>query len=230
MPRPRTAFLATVAAGALLFLVLSLVRGTALTYTLGVPSNGVAVKLAPRKEFCQEPIVAESDRSFDRVTVVLGTYDRPGPALAVAIRDPKTRAVLAHATVPAGYPDITRRPSTIIALDHAIHPATLAVCFRNAGAHSVAFYGAGDAATPSTATLGGKGLGADVALSFSDRHHSWASTLGATFGRASLFRTPRIPGWLYLVGLVLLTAVAAATLTVAVSAALEVPPPSPDEP
>ena len=120
MPRPRTAFLVTVAAGALLFLVLSLVRGTALTYTLGVPSNGVAVKLAPRKEFCQEPIVAESDRSFDRVTVVLGTYDRPGPALAVAIRDPKTRAVLAHATVPAGYPDITRRPSTIIALDRTL--------------------------------------------------------------------------------------------------------------
>jgi hypothetical protein len=220
MPRPRTAFLATLAAGAVLFLVVSLVRGTTLSYTLGVPSNAVAVKLERGQEFCQEPIKAQSDRRFDHVDVTLGTYHRPGSPLAVSVLDPVSRHVLARGALAGGYPDIAQKPSQRIALDHGVNPGTLAVCFRNIGRHSIAFYGSGDGATqPSSATRKGKSLGTDVTLAFTAGRHSWASTIGDVFSRARLFRTPRIPGWLYLAGLVLLAAAAAAALTAAVGSA-----------
>jgi hypothetical protein len=231
MPRPRVAFLATLAAGALLFLVVSLVRGTTLSYTLGVPVNGVAVQLKHGEAFCQEPITAQSSGRFDHVDVTLGTFHRPGSPLAVTVVDPTSRRVLARGSLPGGYPDIAQKPSERIALDRSIDPHTLAVCFRNTGKHSIAFYGAGDAATqPSSATRDGKSLGVDVALAFSAGHHSWASTIGDVFSRARLFRTPRIPGRLYLAGLVLLAAAAAAALTAAVGSALEPPSSSDDEP
>lgn len=229
MRSPRVAFLATLAAGAVLFLVVSLVRGTPLAYTLGVASNGVAVKLAPGKAFCQEPIVAQSGRAFDHVQVTVGTYHRPGSPLALTIVDPKSRAVLARGALAAGYPDIAQKPGQSIALDHPVDARSIAVCFRNTGAHSTAFYGAGDAATqPSSATQDGKSLGADVTLSFTAGRHSWASSIGDVFSRARLFRTPRIPGWLYLAGLVLLAAGAAAALTAAVGSAF--PPEATPEP
>jgi hypothetical protein len=224
MPRPRVALLATLAAGAVLFLVVSLVRGTPLAYTLGVASNGVAVKLTPGKAFCQEPIVAQSARKFDHVELTLGTYRRPGSPLAVTVVDPRNRQVLARGALAAGYPDIAQRPVQRVALDHAINPRTLAVCFRNTGEHSIAFYGAGDAATqPSSATRDGQSLGADVTIAFTGERHSWASSIGDAFSRARLFRTPLIPGWLYLVGLVLLAAGAAAALTAAVGSAFAAP-------
>lgn len=222
---PRVAFLATLAAGAVLFLVVSLVRGTTLSYTLGVASNGVAVKLEPRQAFCQEPITAQSDRAFDHVELTLGTYHRPGSPLTVTVVDPESRRVLARGALAAGYPDIAQRPIARVALDHAVNPRTLAVCFRNTGEHSTAFYGAGDAATsPSSATRDGKSLGADVSIAFTGDRHSWASSIGDVFDRARLFRTPRLPGWLYLSGLVLLAAAAAAALTAAVGSAFPAAP------
>jgi hypothetical protein len=225
MPRPRIAFIATLAAGALLFLALSLARGTTLTYTLGVPANAVAVKLEPGQRFCQEPITAQSHGTFDAVDVTLGTYGRPGSTLAVSVADPDSRDVLARGTLPAGYPDITQKPWHAIALDHSINPGSLAVCFRNTGSHSVAFYGSSDAATgPSSATRRGKSLGTDVSLVFTGDHRSWASSAGDVFSRARLFRTPRIPSWLYFAGLVLLAAAAAAALTAAMGSAFSPQP------
>lgn len=224
MPRPRIAFLATLAAGALLFLVVSLVRGTTLVYTLGVPANGVVVKLERGQTFCQEPIDAEAGDAFDHVEVSLGTYHRPGPPLSVTVRDLDTRRVLARGALAGGYPDISQAQTTSIRLDHGVHPRRLSVCFRDEGQHSVAFYGAGDGATPGTATRDGKPLGADVTLAFTAAHRSWASQAGDVFARARLFRTPRIPGWLYFAGLVLLAAGAAAALTAAVGSALEPAP------
>src|SRR3954449_1178996 len=98
MPRARTVFLGTLAAGAALFVLLAFVRGTSLNSTLGVPGNGVTVSLRPREVFCQEPIVAQTDRPFDRVVVRLGTYHRPGPPVDIAVRDPRTRLPLALGT------------------------------------------------------------------------------------------------------------------------------------
>ncbi|WP_445148452.1 hypothetical protein [Baekduia sp. Peel2402] len=230
MPKPRTALLVTLAVGAVLFLVVSLARGTSLSYTLGVGANAVAVKLEPGKEFCQEPITAQSSRKFDHVEVTLGTYHRPGSPLAVTVLDPQSRRVLARGALAGGFSDITQEPVQRITLDHAINPKTLAVCFRNTGEHSTAFYGSGDGATqPSSATRKGQSLGTDVTLAFTAGHRSWASAIGDVFSRAPLFRTPRIPGWLYLAGLVLLAAGAAAALTAAVGSAFAESTPSDDD-
>jgi hypothetical protein len=218
---PLFAFAATLVAGALLFLVIALVRGTTLSYTLGVSPAAVAVRLAPGKSFCQEPITAQSTRRFDHVAVTVGTYGRPGPGLAVTVRDAKTAAPLAHGSLAAGYPDITRRPAESIGLDHKINPRKLAVCFTNTGEHSVAFYGAGPAATqPSNAFIEGRDAGTDVSISFTGPHESWASTIPAAFSRARLFRTPHLPGWLYFAGLALLLALGAAAVGAAVRSAL----------
>jgi hypothetical protein len=218
---PLLAFAATLAVGAVLFAVVALVRGTTLSYTLGVPPNGVAVKLEHRQAFCQETIVAQSTRKFDHVVVSLGTYHRPGAPLVVTVRDGRSAAPLAHGTLAAGYADIARQPTESIPLDASINPRTLAVCFTNTGRHSIAFYGAGDQATvPSTAVVDGKSVGADVSLRFTGPHHSWASSIGSAFDHARLFRTPHLAGWLYLAGLLLLLALGAAAVGAAVRSAL----------
>src|SRR3954451_8539560 len=176
MPRARTVFLGTLAAGAALFVLLAFVRGTSLNSTLGVPSNGVTVSLKPSEIFCQEPIVAQTDRPFDRVVTKLGTYGRPGPPVDVAGRDPRTPAPVPLGTIAGGYRDVTQNPQTTFRLDTGVSASRFAVCFQNRGRHSVAFYGAGDAATqPSSAVMYGKSVGGDVALAFEGPHHSWAS-------------------------------------------------------
>src|SRR4051812_46360528 len=118
---PLLAFAATLAVGAVLFLALALARGSTLAYTLGVPASAIAVKLEPGKSFCQEPIEAQSARRFDRVQVSLGTYRRPGPPLAVTVRD-RSSAPLAHGTLAPGYPDVTVRRTQTIRLDSAVNP------------------------------------------------------------------------------------------------------------
>jgi hypothetical protein len=215
MRRPLGALLAVVAVGVALFVVLALTRGTDLAYTLGVPNNAVAAAIGPGRVVCQTPIQTPAGTSFDRIVVTLGTYGRPGPELHVGVNAPQGHVSYAKGTLPGGYADITRQPRTTIRLDRTVRARDVSICFRNAGLHRVAFYGSGDASTPSTA---------DIDIVLERPHRSWASQLGSVARRATLFRWPHPPGWLYVALLCLLGLGALAGLAAAVRSAADEDP------
>jgi hypothetical protein len=220
MRRPLTALLLTGAAGAILFVALLLTQGTQLAFTLGVPDTAAVVTLQPGDQVCQRTIAAAGDGGFDRLVVTLGTFARPGPELVAGVRLPDGRP-LAHGVLPAGYPDITGSHSKTIRLGRHVRARHFAVCFTNRGDRKVAFYGSSDVANPSTAVMAdGRRLDVDLDIRFERSQRSWASQLAHVADRATLFRWPHPPGWLYVAILCALGVGAFAALGLALRGAL----------
>jgi hypothetical protein len=150
----------------------------------------------------------------------LGTYHRPGPAVAVEVRDATTHRVLRQGRIAAGYPDIAQAP------DHSVRVGSLApghrieVCVLNRGDRRVAVYGnAGAASRTSSASRDGKPIDADMTLEFRRSPRSVASMLGDIAGRAGLFKGGWTGAWTFWVlGLLVLGAVPALLVQAARSA------------
>lgn len=220
MRNARTAFLGTVALGVLAFVLVALLRGGSVVFSLGVPNNAAAVTLDAGDGFCQSRISPPDSGEFDRIQMTLGTFTRSGPRVSAAVRDRAGR-VLARGVLRAGYPDITRAPRQIVTLDRSVATSEgMSVCFENEGRRKVAWYGAADGASvPTTVVLeDGQVPGVDVNLVFLGDKRSYLSRLGEIAERARLFRAgPLLPGWAYLLVIVGLVGAAAGGLAVAVA-------------
>lgn len=232
MRSPRTAFVGTIALGILAFALVALLRGGSVVFSLGVPNNAAAVTLDGGDGFCQRRISPPDTGEFDRIQMTLGTFTRKGPRVTASVRDRAGR-VLARGVLPAGYPDITRAPRQVVALDRSVQTSEgMSVCFENEGRRKVAWYGAADGASvPTTVVLDdGQTPGVDVNLIFLGEKRSYLSRIGEIAERARLFRAgPLLPGWAYLLVIVGLAGGAAGGLRVAI-ASLPREPSDDDEP
>jgi hypothetical protein len=179
-----------------------------LAFTLGVPDNAPVGELNRSQVACQRPVaIPDSAAEFDRMSVKLGTYGKPGPPVEAVIRSGARQ--VARARLAGGYADNTRQT---FAFGRVTERGAMSVCLRNLGPGRVAIYGAADAAArDSTATLGDKPLGADLDLVFERSHsRSIASLIPAMLDRAALFRASWIGPWLYvLLGLLVLLGIPA---------------------
>lgn len=194
MPR---AALATLAGGALLALIAVLGAAAAderrFSFALEVQPRLVVAVAGPGEEACQRGIEVEA--AFDVVEVLLGTYARPGPALAISVRGSGSRRLLARGLIPAGAGD--NQPARG-RLDREVPDAgRVDVCVRNAGRRRVAFYGGSIFDSASTATIGGEPAG-DIVMSFHRAEpRSVLSTVPEMPGRAAILRPDPIGAWTF---------------------------------
>lgn len=214
MRRAITVLLAVVALGVIGLLATALVRDTPRAFTLGVANGAPVVTLRPGHSVCQRPILVPDGAGFERVRLSLGTFRRPGPALAVTVRS-QGGDVLARGGLPAGYPDVDRRPSSVIGLGHVPGGSAVAVCVTNRGGRRVAIYGNADgAARGSSAYVDGRPAAVDLNLSFERRPRSLASLVPRMLDRAALFRSAGVGVWMYvLLGFILAAGVPALLVT-----------------
>jgi hypothetical protein len=195
---PRRVLLGVVAAGVLALAVGAMLDRTTLAFTLGVQPGGPVVPLAPGQTACQEPIDVPANAAFDQVTVPVGTYFKPGSALAATVLG--GGRTLARGRLAGGYPDVGQRPLERIRLDRQVRAPTIAVCVKDVGPRPVALYGNGAlAARTSAAYVDGNAVRYDIAFSFGRSPRSLASLLPAMASRAALWRLPGMPEWIYLV-------------------------------
>lgn len=182
-----TAALGVLAIG-LLCLTASLATRTQ-SFTLGVTPSAPVAELRADETLCQGPI--DVIDHFERVTLTLGTFMRPGPPLDVRVRDAATREVLATGHLAAGYADNTEQQ---VEVGRVGGGARIAVCVTNEGRHRVATYGSADAAhVPSSAAVDGEPKGVDATMRFLyDEPRSLLSLAPQMVERATLFA----PSWL----------------------------------
>src|SRR3954468_4841016 len=114
MRRPAVLAAVLCAAAVVAALAVGALQRNSLAFTLGVNPAAGEVILFPGQHACQTPIDVPAGGAFDRVVVQLGSFHRKGPAVAVAVRDPATQRLLAHGTVPAGYPDVGVQPTHVV--------------------------------------------------------------------------------------------------------------------
>jgi hypothetical protein len=164
-----------------------------LAFTLGVPVQGVSLIVRPGQTACQAPIPAAG--SFDEVSLIAGTYDRPGPPLTVTVRDADGR-LLGEGRVPAGFHDV--EPQSVD-VGHVDASGDLSVCIANDGDRKIGLFGGADAfARTSSATLDGRPQQTDLRLQFLRAEpHSTLAAIGDVIDRAALFRGGWIGPWLY---------------------------------
>lgn len=211
MRRPAAIAAALCGAAVLAVLAVAALQRNSLAFTLGVYPGLVAVVLDPGQSACQTPVVVPDRSAFDGVEVQLGTFGRPGPAMAVDVRDAATQRVVARGTLPAGYPDVARQRTHVVRVGQVAAGRRVAVCLTNRGARKVAIYGNGDAASrTSTALHDGRPTGVDLALVFHRSPRSVLAVLGDAAARASLFKFGWMGAWTFwLLGLLVLLAVPA---------------------
>ncbi|RKQ92866.1 hypothetical protein C8N24_2722 [Solirubrobacter pauli] len=190
-------------------LLVSAFKRTDESFTLGVAAALPVVPLDPGQEACQERIRVPPSGNFDRVAFKVGTYGRPGPELAVEIRDSASRRVLARGTLAAGYADVQREPQHVVRVGEVPASSSVAACVRNDGPTRMAIFGNPDAASlPTTAEIDGVGAGVDLALRFERSPRSLLSLVGAFAARAALFKVSWFGAWTFwLLGALVLVAV-----------------------
>jgi hypothetical protein len=195
--RPGRVLAGTVAVVVAVLALFALLHRTSLAFTLGVAGVRWAAVLPPGQEACQTPV--DVPAAFDRITLPIGTFRRPGSALVVTVRGPGN-GVIAQGRLPAGYPDIAQRPLETIRLNRSVGASSVAVCLRNAGGSRVALYGNSALAARGTSVIaGGRDVHTDMSLVFERPPRSLASQAGAIAQRAALFRYGGMSPWLYLV-------------------------------
>jgi hypothetical protein len=194
--RALAGFLAVLAVGLIAVAAVGLTRGSGLVYSLGVSAAGPAVAVAPGGVACQTPISVPDGAAFDRVGVTLSTYEQPGSELMVEVRSVDGDRRLATGTLPAGYRDGPH----VVEVGRVATRAPLAVCLRNTGSGPLAVYGQPTIASPRTnATLDGKKLGIDMAITLNREQRSFIALLPTMAERASLFRAGWVGPFTYLV-------------------------------
>ena len=175
--------------------------GSTLAYSLGVSPAVVAATLTPGDRACQAPIRLPTGTDFDRVGIVLATFGRPGPEIAVEVLDDSTGRRLAQGRLPAGYPDLDDDVREhVVPVGRVDTPAPLQVCIANEGDRRAAVVGQAGIASPSTtATLNRQPLETDLTVNLREDRQSLLARLPEIADRAGRFRAGWV-GWpLYLV-------------------------------
>jgi hypothetical protein len=164
-----------------------------LAFTLGVVPNQVAAAIPPGAQACQAPIAVPEE--FQRVQLVAGRPDVPGPNLRLSVLTPGGRE-LGAADVEGGYFD--RSPVTA-----DVGPVSagrrVSVCAENVGLRRVNLYGNVPVAAATSQTLvQGEPLPTDLSVVFlHDSRRSVLSQLPDVFDRASVFRPGWVGPWLF---------------------------------
>jgi hypothetical protein len=131
------------------------------------PLSSIAlVKVPGGERACLANVVLDAGSDIARFTV--GTFGRPGPALAVTAAGRRYR-------VARGFADNAR---LAVALDPPRRPVETSFCIANQGRRSIALYGSDELRTRSrvTVTVGGRAVAPDVTLTLDRRRP--ASVLG----------------------------------------------------
>jgi hypothetical protein len=163
----------------------------ALAFNLGVQPEGPVAALEPGRRACQRGIGVPA--RFDAVELLLGTYARPGPALAVTVHRPGGQAIGAG-KLPAGARD--NQPASVRVTPAVSAGEPVDVCVRNDGDRRVALYGGGAAWSPSVAFAGGREVRGDLRMRFfRSEPRSVLSLVPDMFERAALFRPDPIGAW-----------------------------------
>ena len=161
-------------------------------YSLGVPSAGVAAKIAPGKSACQKPI----DLAVEAAAVVfpVATDGRAGQPLDVTVRTSSGR-VLGRGEVAGGYVDGSPQTAQ---LDRVAGPADgAAVCIANEGHLPVFIYGS-ENVTSSATIVDGKSNPVDLDVRFLyDSPRPFVRLIPDAFEHAALFRPGWVGAWVY---------------------------------
>lgn len=148
-----------------------------------------------------------------RVRFKVGTYGKPGPALAVSV---KAAGYASQARVAAGWVDNSQLEVPVAAPSSG---RLATVCIRNEGKHKIAFYAASDRARSRVKPFAdGKLQTATPTLVFAEAHgESIADRAGVTAGRIAVFRGFLDHAWI--VWLLAIAALVAVPLLVGVALA-----------
>jgi hypothetical protein len=171
-----------------------------LAFTLNVrPAHAVA-EVEPGGEACHWGIQAGA--TFDVVEPLLGTHGRPGPPLAIAVRELGTGRVLAGGRIEAGARDNSLARGRV---EPAVEEGRLiGVCFRNEGGGPVTIFGGPTAEAPGHAFDGIRAGAGDMRLVFyRSQPRSALALVPDMFERAALFRPDPVGAWTFWALLVL---------------------------
>lgn len=193
----RRAALFALGAGVVLAVVAVIVVGAVddrrFAFSLEVRPALVVAVAQPGEEVCQRDVEVEAE--FDVVELLLGTYARPGPPLAVTVRRTGSSALLARGALPAGARD---NQSARARLDRPVPDgARVDVCARNGGSHRVAYYGGSIFDAPSSGFVGAEPAG-DLVLRFHRTEpRSVLSIVPEMPGRAAVLRPDPLGPWAF---------------------------------
>jgi len=167
--------------------------------------------IRPGSRLCMRGVAISVQAQQIRFSV--GTYFRPGPALAVSVRAPGYK-VRAH--VPGGYKD---NSTVVVPLARPRSSRLVTVCVRNTGTRKLALYAAADRAQSRVAvTIDGRRVTPTPSLSFNEaRPVSIVARGGVTAARIAVFRGFLDHSWI--VWLLALLALGAAPLLIALGLA-----------
>ena len=217
MPRRAIALLLGVCALGLAALALVAARDEReLAFTHNVRPTHAVAEVAPGGEACQRGV--EAGAAFTEVEPLLGTHLRPGPPLAVAVREHGTARVLARGRLPAGARD---NQLTRIRVSPEVEGGRLIdVCFGNRGSYEVVFFGGPTEEAPGHASVGPQpGTGDMRLVYFRSEPRSALSLVPDMFRRSALFRPEPVGAWTFWVLLVLVALGVPLLLAAAVRAA-----------
>lgn len=186
-------------------------------FTANVRATHVVATAVPGEEACQRGLGTSA--RFDIVEVLLGTYARPGPPLAVTVREHESGRALARGRLSAGASDNTGARGLVE--PPVERGRDVDVCFRNEGKRKVAFYGGAPEDTPGHAYQGSRPGGGDMRLVFFRREsRSVLSQVPEMFERAAVFRPDPVGAWTFWVLLALVAGGVPGLLALALRAAL----------
>jgi hypothetical protein len=178
-------------AGLVALLVLAGTRSSGDVYSIGVGAYQPVAVLQHGDSACQQQIRLPDGAWFDRVTVPLGTFMKPGRPLELEIRaGDRTGRVLARGRLAGGYADIGRTPRQAIRTGRTELSGPVSVCLRNPGSGRIAVFGGAAYASPiTTMTVDGRSAPSDMSIAFARAHPpSLLASIPAMLERASVFK------------------------------------------
>jgi hypothetical protein len=212
--------LLVLAIGAVTIAALALVAqrdGRTFAFTSNVRPTHVVASAVPGGEACQREV--EAIERFDAVEALIGTHARPGPPVAVTVRERGGGRVVARGRLPAGAPD--NRAVRVVVEPSVGRGQDVDVCFRNEGGSAVAFYGGAPEETPGHAFEGSRPGAGDMRLVFfRGEPRSVLSMVPRMFERAAVFRPDPVAAWTFWGLLALVAAGVPGLLALALRAAL----------
>jgi hypothetical protein len=217
MRRAATVFSAVVLAGLVTVIVVAATQQPSEAFSLGVGPRA-PVEVRAGDQLCQRPI--QPVHGFERISLTLGSYRRPGPEVRVEVRDASGGRRLGVGTLPAGWPDVSAQTVDVGVIER---DGRIAVCLRNLSSRPFAPYGEGGAANRSSAAYRNeRRLDADVSMIFiRDREASFLSFLPDMVDRAALFHGEWVGAWTLWLVLALVLLAVPALLVVALRAVEE---------
>lgn len=163
-------------------------------FTTNVRPEHVVIAVYPGEQACQGSIQAGAE--FDAVEFLLGTGHRPGPPLAVTVRETYGHRVISAGRLPAGARD--NRGATV-RLDRPVAEGTeFDVCALNEGDHDVAFYGGPTNEAAGHSFLGTRPGTGDMRIVFRRTEpRSALAQVPDMFDRATRFRPEPVGAWTF---------------------------------